>query len=225
MLPGLFSAEAYEARYLDEIRHVDAQFGRLLAGLDAAGARPAVFFTSDHGEAFGEDGFYFAHGHSVGLDQIRVPLFYRPRDAVEPRVVQQAVSLIDVAPTLLALAGVPAPPGFEGRPLPLHGAPVGPDRALFAEHRERIAVVSGDTYYSRDRDPSRAPVWYPPRLARLDGDGPLPPVSHPTSIDAPRDLEQTLATFVRVRRVPSNEEVPISPQTLEWMRSLGYVDP
>ncbi len=224
-LPGLFSAAAYEARYLDEVRHVDAHLGRLLAGLDAADARPAVLFTSDHGEAFGEDGFHFAHGHSVGLDQIRVPLLYRPPRAGASRVVQQAVSLVDVAPTLLALAGVDAPPGFEGRPLPLQGEPGGSERALFAEHRQRIAVIAAGTYYSRDRDPSRAPEWYPPRLARLDGDGPLPPVSHPTPVDAPRDLERSLATFARRRRAERAETVPVSPETLERMRELGYVDP
>lgn len=224
-LPGLFSPAAYEARYLEEIRHVDAHLGRLLDGLDASGARPAVLFTSDHGEAFGEDGFHFAHGHSVGLDQIRVPLLYRPPRAGASRVVQQAVSLIDVAPTLLALAGVDAPPGFEGRPLPLRGEPGSPARALFAEHRRRIAVIAGGTYYSRDRDPSSAPAWYAPRVARLDGDGPLPPVSHPTPVDAPRDLERNLADFVRTRRAERAEAVPVSPETLERMRELGYVDP
>src|SRR5262245_10713624 len=75
-LPGLHSAAAYERRYLDEIRYLDPHVGRLIAALDELG-RPAVLLTADHGEAFGEDGFYFAHGHSVGLDQIRVPLLWR----------------------------------------------------------------------------------------------------------------------------------------------------
>jgi arylsulfatase len=72
-LPGLFTREAYERRYADEIRYLDGHLKRLVEGLDALGDPPAVLVTADHGEAFGEDGYYFAHGHSVGLDQIRVP--------------------------------------------------------------------------------------------------------------------------------------------------------
>lgn len=77
-LPGLRSAAAYGERYLDEIRHLDLHVARLVAAADAGGAPPFVVLTADHGEAFGEDGYFFAHGHSVGLDQVRVPLLVRP---------------------------------------------------------------------------------------------------------------------------------------------------
>jgi len=36
--------------------------------------RTLVVLTADHGEGLGEDGYWFAHGHSAGLDQVRVPL-------------------------------------------------------------------------------------------------------------------------------------------------------
>ena len=85
---------------------------RLVDGLDALGEPVAVLLTSDHGEAFGEDDYYFAHGHSVGLDQIRVPLIWRSAGPARARVETAPVSLLDVAPTLLRVAGLDVPEGF-----------------------------------------------------------------------------------------------------------------
>jgi len=101
--------------YLEEIRYLDDHLRRLVEGLDRLGSPPAVLATADHGEAFGEDGFFFAHGHSVGLDQVHVPMLWRPAASTPPRVVARAVSLVDVAPTLLAAAGLDAPAGWPGR--------------------------------------------------------------------------------------------------------------
>ena len=68
----------YERRYDLEIAYLDEQLGRLFAALEEGGflEDTLVIVTADHGEAFGEDGFYFAHGHSLGLDQTRVPLVF-----------------------------------------------------------------------------------------------------------------------------------------------------
>jgi len=55
-LPNLFTAAAYERRYLDEIRYLDAQLERLIAAVDARGRPVGILLTADHGEAFGEDG-------------------------------------------------------------------------------------------------------------------------------------------------------------------------
>ena len=169
-LPGLFTAPAYEARYLAEVRFLDRHFVRLVRALDALGRPPTVLLTADHGEAFGEDDYWFAHGHSLGLDQIRVPLLLRDPRATEPRVVEAPVSLVDVAPTLLALAGVESPDAFQGRVLP--GVATGrsgaaaEQRTLFADHPHRSAVIRGRRYHARDRAP--ATRGGPPR----DGDPP-----------------------------------------------------
>jgi arylsulfatase A-like enzyme len=80
VLPGVATPSAYEWRYAQEIRYPERNVKRLVAGLDQLGESPAILLTADHGEAFGEDDFYFAHGHSVGLDQIRVPLLWRPAE-------------------------------------------------------------------------------------------------------------------------------------------------
>jgi arylsulfatase A-like enzyme len=224
-LPGLHTVAAYEARYLDEIRQLDPQVARLVAGLDARGRPPALLLTADHGEAFGEDGFYFAHGHSVGLDQIRVPLLWRPPQPGRARVVTTPVSLLDVAPTLLRAAGVQAADVLRGRPLPVHGeTPPDVERPLYAEHARRVAVVRGRSYWSRNREPIPSEPWYPPRQATLEGDGALPAYTLPGRGAAP-PLEPELARFLEQTRAEPPGEEGEAPEALRrQLRALGYAD-
>ena len=173
-LPGVFNVAAYERRYLAEIRYLDAQVKRLVDGLDALGSAPGVWLTSDHGEAFGEDDFFFTHGHSVALDQIRVPLLWRPPRPGSGTVVAQPVSLIDVAPTILRQASVEAPDSFQGQPLPVAGLPADAPvkrRPVFSESAHGVAIVAGRTYYARERDGDAAPDWIVRRTARLPSCG------------------------------------------------------
>jgi hypothetical protein len=87
-------------RYRAVARAVDAQFARLLAGLEELGLdkKTIVLFVSDHGEALGRDGFWV---HSIFLWEtlIRVPLLIRVPE-IAPHTVTANVSLVDVAPTL-----------------------------------------------------------------------------------------------------------------------------
>jgi arylsulfatase len=103
--------------YDGEVHFVDAQVGELLAAVEALGlaSRVSVVFTSDHGESFGEYGHY---GHSVQMYQenLRIPLIVR--DArFEPRRVRAVVQAIDIMPTILELAGIPANGDGQGRSL------------------------------------------------------------------------------------------------------------
>jgi len=234
-LPGLRSVEAYDARYQDEIRHVDVHVARLVAGADALGTRPWVVLTADHGEAFGEDGYYFAHGHSVGLDQIRVPLLVRPAEPVPEWVSERSVSLVDVAPTLLRAAGLPIPEGFVGEPLPLRATDPSNDlRTLVAEHRARTAVVVGSTYYARDNQPlspgtpdritggELRPL--PSRVARLGGDGRLPEYELAPDQGSAR-LEPLLQREIESSGAPALRDTPaVTESEREALRALGYLE-
>ncbi len=233
VLPGLFTPPAYEARYLDEIRYLDPHVESLVRGLDALGQPPAVLLTSDHGEAFGEDEFYFAHGHSVGLDQIRVPLLWRPSRPREGNVVTHPVSLLDVAPTLLRVAGLEAPTAFQGRPLPLAETGVAHEgeRPIFSEHVHRLAVISGDTYYARDRrtfdNDERDSISggrirpLPRRSARLRQEGPLPDYV----VEEVAVLEKTLAEYLDDTRFHQGARRTDLPRgTREALSVLGYLE-
>jgi arylsulfatase A-like enzyme len=123
-LGGRRDVAFYRAGYRGEVESVDAEIGRLLAGLDARGLRERaiVVLTADHGESLGERGVFFAHGGDLGDAQMRVPLLLRV-PGVAPARRADVASLADLRPTLLRrLAGVPPDPGLPGRDLLAPGA-------------------------------------------------------------------------------------------------------
>ena len=101
--------DLYEAEIYDLDRVVD----RFLGELAIPESHTAVLLTADHGEAFGEAGRW---KHEDILEpQVRVPFILRPPGrAPAARRVSLPVSGIDVAPTLLGLAGLEPLPGMEG---------------------------------------------------------------------------------------------------------------
>jgi arylsulfatase A-like enzyme len=100
---GLHLSDLYDAELWDLDAIVDQFLGRLDLG------RTAVLMTSDHGEAFGEGG---RHEHADILEcQVHVPLVLRPAGGGQMGIREEPASGVDVAPTLLALAGLkPAKP-------------------------------------------------------------------------------------------------------------------
>jgi arylsulfatase A-like enzyme len=220
-IAGLFTRQGYEARYRAEIRTVDGQLARLLAEIPSKPEDLGVLITADHGEAFGEDRWYLSHGHSVGLEQIRVPLIWRPAGGTPPEEMQVVVSTLDVAPTLLRAAGVATPETFEGWPLPSADDPPGAPqqaRAVFAEHPEHVAIVSGDNYYARLRAPAvdtgseldagflRAVAA---RTANLDRRrDALPPYEQARPSGITPLLEPRLAEFLARDEDPTPQETP-----------------
>lgn len=212
-IPGLFTREGYEARYRGEIAVIDQELGRLLDFVDARDQPVGVLLTADHGEAFGEDRYYLSHGHSVGLDQIRVPLFWRPPrsrpDSARNEPMRVVVSTLDVMPTLLRAARLGQPDSLQGRVLPSADDPPGaPElaRAVFAVHEAHVAVVSGSHYYTRlrkpvaDVGPGLSPAYLTATAARtasLEGDPGRLPVPEParTSGITPL-LEPRVAAFL-----------------------------
>jgi hypothetical protein len=104
-------------RYLDEVSSVDRELGRLVSALNDAGLgkRALYVITADHGEAFMEHGVG-NHARVIYEEVARIPLLvYGP--GVVRREIDEPVSLIDMAPTLLDLFDVPAPGPFMGQSL------------------------------------------------------------------------------------------------------------
>ena len=110
-------AAALRALYDGEVASNDAAFGALLARLKALGLEEetVVVFTSDHGEEFFEHGGWL-HGRTLYEEQLRIPLVVRVPGA-PPRVLPGPAEQIDVAPTLLELAGAPVAAELPGRSL------------------------------------------------------------------------------------------------------------
>jgi len=133
--------EPYASRYAadpyaGEVAYVDACLAELMGQLDAAGAGEdtVIVLTSDHGEAFGEHG-ETSHGYFAYNGTLRVPLIVGGAAArLGGRRVADAVSHVDIFPTVCDLLGVPPPPGLAGRSLrPLMDGQTSPERPIYFE--------------------------------------------------------------------------------------------
>jgi len=116
------SAEALESTREAYRQAVERQSEELVASmlgeLDALGLREntAVAFLADHGESWGErfldksevQGVYHMHGATLYDEVVRVPLILSAPGRLESAVVGEQVRSVDLMPTLLELAGLPA---------------------------------------------------------------------------------------------------------------------
>ena len=115
--PEPFASRFKGREYEGEIAFADQQVGVLVeAWRSARGREPVVVVTSDHGEGLGEHGEP-THGLFIYDSTIRVPLVLAGSGIPAGRVPGTLARGIDVAPTLLDLAGVAIPGSVEGRSL------------------------------------------------------------------------------------------------------------
>lgn len=119
-------------RYANEVAIADRDAGAMIAALKDAASSTLIVATADHGEAFGEHG-EIGHSMFVYDTTLRVPLLMRGPGIPPATIVRGDVSLVDVAPTIMALASLAAIDG-DGRSFvaALAGEPV-PPRPLYAE--------------------------------------------------------------------------------------------
>ena len=68
----------------------------------------------DHGEAFGQHEGNYGHTFFLYEENVHVPLVIAA-DGLAPRRVSKVVSLVDLAPTILDLAGLASPENYQGR--------------------------------------------------------------------------------------------------------------
>ena len=105
--------------YDGEIRFTDDQIKVLLDTLQSMNLLndTLLVITGDHGEEFWEhDGV--AHGHTLYDELLRVPLIIHwPKEIKPKQVISKQVSLIDLMPTVLDMAGLPIPSQCRGQSL------------------------------------------------------------------------------------------------------------
>jgi arylsulfatase A-like enzyme len=134
-------AEGLQALYDGEVHRIDRLVGGVTGLLEGYGLadRTVVVFTSDHGQEFMEHGGY-TYGHSLYDEVLRVPLIVAgPGTSTPGQVITTPVGLVDLAPTLLALAGAAIPAEAEGRSLvpALSGEGLEP-RPVYSESLYRV---------------------------------------------------------------------------------------
>lgn len=105
-------------RYLNALHHADAALGDLLDALDRTGLSDStlVVVTGDHGEAFGRHGQY-GHATAIYEENVHVPLLLINPKWFKGETLGTIGGTLDVAPTVLGLLNVPAPPRWQGRGL------------------------------------------------------------------------------------------------------------
>ncbi|MHB1558322.1 MAG: sulfatase family protein [Isosphaeraceae bacterium] len=129
-----------QAAYYTSLSYVDAQVGRLIRGLDAAGLsdNTLVLYVGDNGYMLGQHGRF--EKHCLYEPAVRIPLIVRcPGIVPSGRRVAELVEMVDVFPTALGLMGHPAPPGLHGIDMSalVRGEPGARGRdAVFSEYNE-----------------------------------------------------------------------------------------
>jgi choline-sulfatase len=213
-----------EALYDEEVLFVDFLLGRFLDELERRAIldRAVVVLTSDHGEEFLEHED-FEHGHSVYNELLRVPLIlWGPQ--LEPGRSDAPASLIDLYPTLLEAVGTGGPGGSPGRSLLT--ARAGKDRSS-----PRL-LLAESTLYGPER---RAAVRWPYKLTQKPWTDEVALFDLSTDFSETRDLAGERPEIARrltaaLRAVLDDvevdaaaEEAELDPETLESLRSLGYI--
>ncbi len=186
-----------------------------------------VILTADHGEGLGDHG-ESSHGFFVYDTTIHVPLIVRLPSAEQGgRVVDSAVSHVDLFPTVLDAVGVAAPRAVHGESLlPLiRGEEVDSDRGVYSE-----------SFY-----PLLHYGWSPLRAFRTDShkliSAPRPEVFDVRTDGAERhdlsgaqpDVVEDLENRLALMRTEIEDDGPnagtasdIDPQTLAQLQALGY---
>ena len=159
--------------YDDCVANLDEYLGRLMDELERLRQldQTWVIIAADHGESFGEHPGVFCHGTSLYQTELHVPLLLLPPHGTRlSRVIDEPVSLRDLAATVVDLTGLEASSPFPGESLRRFwdaayatspADPPAPSRAL-------AEVVPNDPLLNPDRSRSLEPHW--PLAALTDGD-------------------------------------------------------
>lgn len=104
-----------KAAYWAMCDHVDTQVGRMLATLENTGQLDdtIIVFMSDHGEMMGDHNIYLKGPYFYDA-AIRVPLIVRYPARITPARHPGLFQVLDLAPTLMELAGLAPHPGMQG---------------------------------------------------------------------------------------------------------------
>ncbi len=225
--PFPYSSEFRERRYDGEIAYTDAQLGRLLEALknDPRWDRTLVVVAGDHGEGLYDHDERW-HTMLVYETTQHVPLIVRAPAATVGRI-HETVTLADLMPTVLDLAGVNAPGPMRGRSWrpALEGESLTPRDAYFES-------LAGSLIYGwAELHGIRYGRWKlidsgQPELFDLDNDPGekenLADVEPQRVADLRAELEALKKPLQGESAARDSAEVEIDPETLAMFESLGY---
>lgn len=182
------------ASYYALVSFLDEQVGTVMQALDASGLAPStrVVFSSDHGDNQGSRGMW--NKSTLYREATNVPLIIRGPGVPQGRVRSTHTNLVDIAPTVLATAGLPVPDNLPGRDLVAIAAePDDNQRLGFSEYH---AVGSPGAAYMLRQGPwaYHHYVGFAPELFNVHAD---PDQQHDLAADpAHADVRQRMAALL-----------------------------
>ena len=220
------------SQYDGEIAYLDYHLGELFARLKASDLfdNTLIIITSDHGEAFGERDL-IQHAVSVYQDQVHVPLVLKFPNSKKFGVINQAVSSVDILPTVLDVLGIEMQlPNVQGKSLRTINHEENravmtesyPDGGLRARHQRfmRIerAVVSGalkliqstankHELYDLEKDPNELNNLFEIQAADAE--------------QLTNQLSKWMDSNSRITDSQDNTE--LDPEVLTRLKALGYI--
>lgn len=226
--------EVAKAAYDGEVHFADAELGKLVDALRAAGRldNTLLIVVGDHGEGLMDHGHMY-HGIHLYEEAVRVPLVIRWPQHLRPHRVREPIAIVDLAPSLLSFAGPADSLAVAGEPnlLPrLRGAAGDPEAPVFLERREyEASVVHGFAVKGVKRALRRgrfkyieAPDEGTSEIYDLIAD---PGERHNLQPQRPQlaaDLAALLRAWVQ-RTLAAPPPQLLSEEAAERLRSLGYV--
>lgn len=175
--------QRYIKRYLACVAAIDEGVGRLLDHLETAGLadNTIVVYTSDQGFFLGEHGWF--DKRLMYEESLRMPLLMRWPDGISRQDdIDQIVTNVDFAPTLLDLCGVKAPALLQGRsfaPL-LRGESVEdwPTSMYYRYWMHRDSSHLCPAHYGVRTQTHKLIVYYNDPLDQPGANGPLQPIEY-----------------------------------------------
>ena len=154
---GQLDFDTFYRRYCETLLAVDESVGRVLDFVDQNGLddNTIVFYMGDNGFMLGEHGLI--DKRQAYEESIRVPMLaYAPGFIKKGSVTESLIRNIDIAPTILDIAGIPTPDRMDGHsflPVLAGGEPEGSNEFLYEyyweyafPHTPTVFALRGDRY-------------------------------------------------------------------------------
>jgi len=222
--------QAASIGYRREVEYMDGEVGKLWEKLRKRRIfdKTAILLVGDHGEGLGEHRTesgnpHLGHIHYLYDTYLRVPLIIRnPSQPQKGIVREEYVTLLDIAPTFAAMAGIKPLIHFQGK-------------NLLRLKKKELTIIFEETYRpeaSKDRFGLLAPPWHliltaqddKSELYNIDRD-PEEKVNLFDGGDSPPELvplRQQLEEFAR-DILSGKQDIQIDDKTKELLRALGYI--
>lgn len=213
--------ETMTALYDAEIRFLDDTLRDLVDELDARDdlAETLIIITADHGDELLDHGG-LGHGKTVELELLRIPLIVagRPLENRAGTRVKELARNMDLAPTIVEMAGLEMPEEFQGVSLVpmIDGADptVAPPQLSYAWIADLRSLTSAEWHCMHDLADDRLTLYHRPTDPRGITD---------VSVDHPETAALCRAELDRLEA--EGEEARLRAETLKAIETGGEISP